>query len=76
MQEGLETGAFSFGRRNNRHEHENDVKALFALMEPTNKRLHKTESFVINNEEEKKTEEKKANEGNACPAKGFYGRKH
>ena len=74
--QGIATGAFSFGRGNNRKDHESDAKALAAMCEPILKRRHKTLITPIKGKEESKVDREKENEGNANPAKGYYGRFH
>ena len=59
--QGIATGSFSFGRKNNRHEHESDAKALAGLCEPMRKRHKKTIFTPVRDEEESKADREKAN---------------
>ena len=76
IKQGIAVGSFSFGRKNNRHEHESDARALAALCEPMRKRDKKTIVTPVRDEEESKADREKANEGNANLAKGYYGKFH
>ena len=76
IKQGIATGSFNFGRKNNRHEHESDAKALAGLCEPMQKRHKKTIFTPVRDEEESKADREKANEGNVNLAKGYYGKFH